>query len=174
MSPREFETLMNFMAAAINREISDETKEAWYQMLCDLPYQIAKAAFMRVLAQNEYQTLPPVGLIRRAALDLSAGPTLTAAEAWGIVLRAVHAFGFYQERKALESMPENVAQVVKWMGWQEICHSDNLDVVRGQFIRMYDTQTSRKRDLELMPPEVRQMISAAVLQLPEKTGKELR
>jgi hypothetical protein len=59
------------------------------------------------------------------------------------------------------------------MGWQEICHSDNLDVVRGQFIRMYDTQTSRKRDLELMPPEVRKMIAAA-LQLPEKTGKEVQ
>ena len=96
---------MRFMAAAVNRPVSEETAEAWYQILGDIPYKLAKAAFMRVLAQNEYQNLPPVGLIRRAAMDLSAGHSLTAAEAWGMVLCAVHAFEFYQEQKALESMP---------------------------------------------------------------------
>lgn len=175
MNEHEFATLMRFMAAAINRQIGEETAEAWYQMLGDIQYKTAKAAFMRVLATNAYQNLPPVGLIRRAAIDLSAGPNLLAAEAWGMVLRAIHGFGFYDEAKALESLPENVAQVVRWMGWRELCHSDNVDVIRAQFMRMYDTQTTRQRDLDLMPPDVRKLMDevGVALQLPEKTGKEV-
>jgi hypothetical protein len=160
MTEDEFATLMRFMGAAINRPISGETAEAWFQMLCDIPYKLAKAAFMKVLAEHEFANLPPVGLIRRAALEIKAGPTITAAQGWGMVMRAIREYGHYREAQALDALPENVAQVVRWMGWGEICQSDSVDVIRAQFMRMYDTQVNRQKELAIMPPDVRELMGA--------------
>lgn len=131
---------------------------------------LAVAAVKKLIAQEEYPVLPTIGKIRKAAQDLCDAGLLTASEAWGQVLSAVHKYGYYREGDALESMAPEVARVVGWMGWQELCHSDNIDVVRGQFIKMFDTDQKRQRDLALMPPEVRKY-----LQAPQITdGKEVQ
>lgn len=174
MKPQEFETLMNFMAAAVNREITDATKEAWYVMLGDLPYTLARAAFMQVLAEHEYSNLPPVGLIRRRAVELRAGKKITAAEAWGMTLRAIKNFGHMREKEALESLPKEAAKIARWLGWRELCHSENVDVSRGQYMKMFETQTRRQQELAIMPPDVRRLVGAVgeALALPgERKGK---
>jgi len=52
-----------------------------------------------------------------------------------------------------------VAEVVRWMGWQSICMSDKIDVVRGQFVKMYETHQKRESEQALLPPAVRDTIA---------------
>ena len=49
-------------------------------------------------------------------------------------------------------------KVAKYMGWQEICHGDKIDVVRGQFLRMYETLVEREKKDNVLPIEFREDI----------------
>lgn len=128
----------------------------WEKMLADIPYEVAEKALMKVLATSKF--FPTVADIREAATTITAPQLPTAAEAWGEVIKAVRRYGTYQENEAMESLPLPVAQVVRWIGWREICLSEEPEVVRAQFMRMYDTQVKRERENAQMPADVRQLI----------------
>lgn len=159
MTRTEFAKLMAFITAAIDKPVARPTVDAYFEMLQDLPYNLAAAAVKKIIATDEYPTLPTIGKIRQAAAEISRGHILSAAEAWGMVIKAIHGYGYYREAEALESLPERVAQVVRWMGFQDICMTDRIDVVRGQFLKMYETQQKRESEQALLPPAVRDTIA---------------
>jgi hypothetical protein len=159
MTQAEVGKLLAFITAVYpNIDIRDGTVEAWHELLKDLDFKVALSATKKVVAESEIPALPAVGKICKAALDLQHGFSITAPEAWGMVLRAVHKHGFYGEAEAMKELPTDVAQVVRWMGWREICHSDAPDVVRAQFMRMYETQEKRLREIAGLPPGVRDLV----------------
>ena len=161
MTRQEFSRLMAFLSAAIDKPVSKATVEAYFEMLGDLHYGLAMAAVQKIIATDEFPVLPTIGKIRKAAADLKGNSRISAAEAWGIVIKSIKDYGYYREAEALQSMPEDVARVVRWMGWQELCHSDNVDVIRGQFLKMYEAETKRHQDFAVLPPAVRDFISDA-------------
>jgi len=176
MTPEQFEKIMAFIIAAIGKPekaISRATLEVYYGILKDLPHDAVVAAVKNLMANEEYPVLPTVGKIRKATINLLRGHIMTPPEAWGIVYRAIQYFGHYNEQRAIDSMPEDVAQVVGWMGWRELCHSDNIDVVRAQFMRMYETQGTRREQEALMPAEVREFLKGVgkLFELPGETTK---
>jgi len=159
MTQAEVGKLLAFITAVYpNIDIRDGTVEAWHELLKDLDFKVALSATKKVVAESEIPALPAVGKIRKAALDLQNGYSITAPEAWGMVLRAVHNHGYYGEAEAMAELPPDVAQVVRWMGWREICHSDAPDVVRAQFMRMYETQEKRTREIAGLLPGVKDLI----------------
>lgn len=160
MTKPEFAKLMAFLTAVVDKPIARPTMDAYFEMLHDLPYDLATAAVKKIVATEEYPVLPTVGKIRRAAADLSRGNELSAPEAWGLAIRAIHKYGYYRETEALASLPPGVAQVIRWMGWQELCLSENADVIRGQFLRMFETQQKRESEQALLPPDLREVIGA--------------
>lgn len=158
MTRTEFSKLMAFVTAAVDRPVARPTLEAYFDMLQDLPYELAAVAIKKIIATDEYPTLPTIGKIRQAAAEISRGHILSAPEAWGMVLKAVHEYGYYREGEALASLPGQVAEVVRWMGWQTICMSEKISVDRGQFLRMYETHQKREQEQALLPPAVRDMM----------------
>ena len=48
--------------------------------------------------------------------------------------------------------------MVGWMGWRDICVSENIDVVRGQFLRMYEIQQRREQERAMLPDDIRGLI----------------
>jgi len=159
MTRIEFSKLMAFITAAIDKPVARPTVDAYYEMLGDLPYNLAAAAVKKIIATDEYPTLPTIGKIRQAAAEISRGRILSAPEAWGLAIKAIHRYGYYREAEAMESLPEHVAEIVRWMGYQSICMTDKIDVVRGQFLKMYETQQRRESEQALLPPAVRDAIA---------------
>ena len=159
MTRKEFTKIIGFLSAVIDKPMSEATIEAWYVMLKDLDYPETMMAVKKVLAESQYPTMPAVGQIRKAAAELEGGQAITGAQAWGMLLQAIHKYGFYREREALESLPQDVAKVVDWMGWSELCHGENVDVIRGQFLKMYDNQVNRQKELGLMPQDIRDLLT---------------
>lgn len=168
MTFREFTEIMVFISAAIDKEIAKPTVEAYYTMLKDLPYELLVAATKKVIASNEYPTLPTIGKLRKAAQDLCRVDRLSSAEAWGEVLKAIQQHGFYGKDDALKGLPENVAAIAEMMGWQEICHSESPDVIRAQFMRMYDSVETRKKEMELLPTDVHHDIQGMIGKIGQK------
>ena len=62
----------------------------------------------------------------------------------------------------MASMSPRTAKVVRYMGWQEICTSERPDVVRGQFMKMYETVANREKQERLLPASLRAEIKELV------------
>jgi hypothetical protein len=159
MTRAEFSKLMAFITAAVDKPVARPTVDAYYEMLGDLPYDLAAVAVKKIIATDEYPTLPTIGKIRQAAAEISRGHILSAPEAWGMVLKAVHEYGYYREGEALAALPEQVAEVVRWMGFQTICMSEKISVDRGQFLRMYEIHQKREQEQALLPPAIKTLIA---------------
>jgi hypothetical protein len=60
----------------------------------------------------------------------------------------------------LESLPEAVRKTVQYIGWQELCLSEEPDVVRAQFMRMYQQVAERRQKEAVLPPALKEAIAA--------------
>jgi len=136
----------------------------WEKMLSDIPYEVAEKALVKVLSTAKF--FPTVAEIREAASSLVNPAIPSAAEAWGEVIQAIRRYGYYREEQALAHMSPATAQVVRWIGWKEICTCEEPDVIRGQFRRAYDEHAGNVRHNAVLPPGVRELISSATKALP--------
>lgn len=129
------------------------TMGAWYDIVGDLPLDLCNMALKKhVLSTSKGMFAPSVMEIRKNAMNIcDVGSETTGAEAWGEVMRAIGLHGMYNTDEAIGSMTQTTARVVKFLGWQNICKAENIDVVRGQFLKMYDMQAKREIDKKILP-----------------------
>lgn len=144
--------------------------QSWNAMLTDIPYQVAEAA---VQAQAAVSPFPPsISEIREKATRL-AKPELarTADEAWSYAISAVRTYGHLRWDEAKKSMPGDVAEAVERFGFMDICMSENVDVVRGQFMRAWDNNSKRRAEQECLPPSVKAIAERMKLGLLPEGGR---
>jgi hypothetical protein len=147
MRASETAKILAVLAAAYPRfEVSETTHTVWQEMLADLDYAGVDLAARRYIATSKFP--PSITEIRQALVPEGLAP----AEAWGLLMGAIHHFGYYRETEALASLPPEVVRVVCMVGWREVNMSTELDVIRGQFLRMYQQVAERARREALLPP----------------------
>lgn len=125
----------------------------WSRVLEDVPYEIAEQALMRVLARVKY--FPTAAELREAVLEMTSEELPTAWEAWAEVRRTVQKYGFYEPQAAQSDLNPLVWKAVSVIGWREICLTDEPEIVRAQFVRVYDTLLRRERDERSLPMALR-------------------
>jgi len=69
---------------------------------------------------------------------------MMAEDAWAEVLRAIRNFGSYRETEALESLNPLTRKAVNAIRYKDLCLSENIDVIRGQFRMAYETLEKRE------------------------------
>jgi len=140
------------------KEMPDSIVEVWYRFFQDFDKKLVETAALKTILKSPYP--PSIADIMKQIEEILAPPEdrKDAAEAWGEVIKAIHHYGYYQEKKALESMSPRVAKVVKYMGWREICHSEEVGVIRGQFLKMYTAVTEREIQDRLIPLAIKKDI----------------
>ena len=166
MTPQEINQLLKITTANYpNMQERDlkPTAELWLLMLTDIPFEVAKKAVIKVLSTAKF--FPTIAEIREAAVMITQPYIPSAPEAWGQVIKAVKNYGFYRELEALESLPPSVAKTVRQIGWRDICHSEEPDVIRGQFRRAWEAQTTRDKELAVIPNDIRNLITSTTKQL---------
>lgn len=129
------------------------TAALWARMLADIPYQVGEKALLYVLSTARF--FPTIADILAAVTKVTSPEQLTPAEAWGEVELAIRRHGLYGEAQAIDEMAPEAGRVAKMMGWQDICQSENLGVVRGQFLRMFDAQKKRDEEHAALPAAVK-------------------
>lgn len=140
----------------------EDTVLLWESMLGDIPYEIAQAAVKAHMSRSPFP--PTVADIRQAAIDLTTHQ-ISASESWQMVVDAINRFGYYNEEKALASLPPDVADMVRRFSWRELCLSDQPDVIRAQWRMAWENKQKRERDFAVLPQEVRSMIENQILYL---------
>lgn len=168
MTEKEVAKLLAFITAVYpNIDIRQGTVEAWTELLGDLPYEVAIVGVKKVLAQQEYPTLPAVGKIRSACMDLTTPMLPSAMEAWAEVTRAIGLYGYYRQEEAMAYMSPPVARVVRMLGFRDICLSEEPEILRAQFRKAYETQVTRDREMAALPAGIRDMIETVSRTLPD-------
>lgn len=133
--------------------------KAWAEMLRDIPFDLGKAAVAAHAANSPYA--PAISEIRACARRMTEPEQLTADEAWALAIRAVRRYGHgnknwttgkYPHEMAKESVPPEVWRVMELMGYVNMCLSENVDVLRGQFIRAWERQQKKRAERESLVP----------------------
>lgn len=151
MTKGEIAKLLAVLAAAYPKfEVDDVKVQVWYEMLGDLEYSVVNIAIKKIIMLNTFP--PAIAEVRKTAIEISNSINITAAEAWGEVIRAVKKYGHYRAKEAIASMSPATAQVVRCIGWSEICLTEEPGVIRAHFLKMYDQITAREQERQLLPP----------------------
>lgn len=162
----EFTTLFEILIAAYpGHKFKDEddmgrTVVIWYTMLNDLPYELLEAAIQKHILQSGNPFFPSINEIRTKALEILSPEATTAAEAWGEVLRAVQNYGMYNIEEGLNSLKPLTRKVADAVGFRTICMAseDEIGVVRGQFLKMYEQMANRQRQDALLPEAMKKKL----------------
>ncbi|MGF7429603.1 replicative helicase loader/inhibitor [Thermoanaerobacterium thermosaccharolyticum] len=165
MTKKEVIQILGVLSAAYsNMSINEKTVDIWAELLKDIPFEIAKVVAKKHILENIYP--PSIADIRHNVFEIMTPKTeqLTAAEAWGEVMSAIRKYGYYREAEALASMSEKTKNVVQFIGWRDICLSEQLDVIRGQFRMMYEQLEERQRKEALLPIDLKNEIQQIVQQ----------
>lgn len=158
MTKAEIAKILAVLAASYPKfEVDDLKVHVWHEMLGDLDYAVASMAVNKIIMQNTFP--PAIAEVRKAVTELMNPEQVTSSEAWGEVTRAIRNYGYYREEEALASMSPITAQLVRYMGWREICLSEDIGVIRGQFLRMYDQIVARKQKEQLLPSMMREQLA---------------
>lgn len=142
-------------------EVNEMKTSIFYDLLKDLEYPVVQAAVRKHMLLSEFP--PTVAEIRKLATEiLNPSLQITAADAWGEVQKAIRYYGWYRSEEALASMSEGARKIAQYIGWQNICEAENLDVLRGQFFKMYGQVEVREKTEALLPEKLRKDIQKLV------------
>ena len=62
------------------------------------------------------------------------------------------------EYEAKRNVPPDVWEVMELMGYADMCASENADVLRGQFMRIWNSRADREHEYKVVSPIVPQLI----------------
>jgi hypothetical protein len=126
----------------------------WVEQLSDIDPDLLRAACAHYRS-SDAEWFPPAGKIRKMVLDLSEpNHRRTGIEAWGDVVKAFHTPGYYGSPEFCDPV---VVQVVKSLGWQALCISEDQTADRARFIDGYNAIAGRERSNALMLPDVKRV-----------------
>jgi hypothetical protein len=143
-----------------------QTMQVCREMLVDLD----AAATTQVVRDwiKTHDERPTIAAIRREVGKLQAAASgasfLPADEAWSYVMRCFGSVGQYREFPAEHPL---VKKAVDGIGWPEMCRSDNIEVLRGQFRMAYTallersiTEVAASEGAAMLPAPVRALLGA--------------
>lgn len=141
MNGSETRLLVGSLLAAFPREsATQETVEIYSRMLADLDFEEAQRAVRRLLATR--YTFPTIADVRREVFEDRLGLP-TAEEAWGQVLA-----GAASERNGIRDPLVREVMVSTGISRFDVRQSEKPEVLRGQFVKAYESARRRKLDDE--------------------------
>lgn len=154
----EFKRLVKGMKAVYTSQnfLPDaESIKIWYQLLKDMPYEIANVSIQKHMATNKFP--PTVAEIRSGAAEIT-DKSHDWSDGWESFRKAVGRFGYYRREEAFASMDEITRKVVKRLGWKELCMSENIMQDRANFRMVYEQEQNRAMERAMLPEALRRQM----------------
>ena len=156
-----FARAMALVSAGVGIEMTKLQAEVYYDLLGDIPAEVMALAAKRAVLEHRYHTLPSVGLLRELAVAIMKPPELTADWAWarvrGALSRICYTMGAEEVREIKATVPRLAREVAERIGWRQI-RDGKPDVVRGQFLRLYEVVRAERERADLLPPKLSEEI----------------
>lgn len=136
---------------------TDTAMELWYDMLKDMDYQSAYIGLKNHVATSKFA--PTIADIRNGAV-ISQPQELNEMEAWSIVSKAIRNSGYnsVEEFAKLPPLVQKAVGLPSQLRTWALDENYNEEVVSSNFIKCYQNELSRQRELQKMPKNVRNLI----------------
>lgn len=147
-----------------NFQLDEPRLKLFYTMLKDIDIKTLEASMLLHIGSSSFP--PTVADLRKKAVEIEEFETssLDATKAWGEVMYALRAYGYYDAKNAFKSMSPLTSKVIRSMGWTELCKSDKLAVERGQFIKLYNSY----KDRIMKEKQIPKFVSSKILKIQEE------
>lgn len=128
--------------------LGEPTLVAWHRALEHVPYELALAGVEYLAATRSFPPSVADLFEAMAEFTLPDDAKCTPAEAWKRVIHEVRSRGVYGR----PNLPGLIGEAVKILGWRRICTSDEPEMTRAQFFRVYEQLQRRARvEISLSP-----------------------
>lgn len=151
------------IAAALNTYYPKEkpfpNKEAmqlWYEEFKELTYEDTVNGLRRHV--NTSKWCPTIAELKEAIVTNTAG-SKDWGEAWNECLRTISRYGQYQEEEAMESMSPITRQIVKRLGYKDLCRSDNQMQDRANFRMVFEQVVGNEYEKAALPVSLQEKIT---------------
>ncbi len=134
-----------------------ESVEMWFELLKDIPYYVASTGLQKWAVTHQWS--PSIADIREMAVDVTKGAQKDWGEAWQEVQNAISRFGYYRADEAVESLSPLTRQVVKRLGFEELCTSETPEINRANFRMIYQQVADREKQDAQIPQTLKNLIS---------------
>ena len=174
MNKREFSVLAATMEEYYGKNQitkSDTSMDIWFSLIGDIPFEDCKNAVTQLMATSNF--FPSAAEIRKLCSQMEHPEIPGIDDAWGMVLKAVRRYGYMQEAEALESLPEPCRTVVRNIGWQNICRSENIMTERAFFRDSYGPKIQEIHRQEALPSGIKRENRERIAAQVEKTAGQL-
>lgn len=145
--------------------IMNKTKEqkkimidTWYECLGDLDYSLVKQAVKKTMTETKF--IPTIAEVRQNAIEMITPQRKTGIEAWDDAYKII-CRGTTVTQEEFDNLEPNlkkffgsVSQIRGYATSTDI----NMDVVRSNFLKSYETLEQRNKEQEIMLPETRQRL----------------
>lgn len=119
-----------------------EAVRLWYSMLNDISYTRLSEAVRSYIAEEHFA--PAIADIRKRAVRTEAAQIPDWESGWEDFKKGVHRYGYMRESEALASMQPITAEVVRRLGYQSLCQSENEIADRAAFRDCYKAIAQRQ------------------------------
>lgn len=143
MTPDETQELFRILNGAYPRwGIGADTIEIFEYAFEEISFEVVKRAVHRWVFTEEYP--PTVAGLRKKCSEILGSNALLASEAWEEVTSEIRRVGRMGVPFFSDDNSAGVTRMtVESLGWGNICMSEKLDVIRGQFLRLYDERKDK-------------------------------
>lgn len=144
-------------------ENKQQTLDAWYFILADYDYNEIALALKSYIAASNSAFAPSVseliGMTRKPA-ELTGMEEVTA---WRMVRNAIRK-SLYYSKEEFAKFPPEVQEVVGDPGqlreWAMLESSEIDTVIQSNFKKRFETMQKRRREVDAMPEEIKELIRA--------------
>lgn len=134
-----------------------EKLSLWHELIGkDTEEVIFMLAIKKYIINNEFP--PTIAGIKKEVSNIITASDPDVTEAWNEVQKSIRRYGMYRETEALESLSEDTRNIVKAIGFQNLCTSVDHMADRAHFIRLFESRSKKKHEYVAMGPRLTEQI----------------
>lgn len=137
----------------------------WSEMFADDDPAIVSAATKALIASRTEGFPPTIGAVKAKMHDIANPDAMTEDEAWRIIAKALRN-GIYGSREEFDKLPAELRKIVhdpaQLKEWAKMDEETVQSVVVSNFRRSYRVTATRRKELDMLPQDVRAAISSTV------------
>lgn len=123
----------------------------WTEMFKAVPFETMKQAITKIMVHNKFA--PAISEVAEKIHEITTPEVLGSAEAYEEVRKAVQRFGFARMSEA--TLSPLARKTLECFGVRSFCMSEEPEIARAQFMRMYDQIAARTQcrgiDAKILP-----------------------
>ncbi|GHU57531.1 hypothetical protein AGMMS49975_23260 [Clostridia bacterium] len=139
------------------------TISLWYEFFAEFDY-LRVCAALKTIISTKKDFPPTVAEVLEAVNFVSGEKVADADEIWAEIIRAIRYYGWYKQKEAMAAISQEARDAVKFMGWRELCASEDPMADRAHFLKVYPAILARKKTERQLPQDVKNYISETIRQ----------